>query len=53
MELAVNAPHLSHNCSIYSSWFESVIVSAEGRVEHQNRNQTATSKWLVGFVFGV
>ena len=39
--------------TIYSSWFESVIVSAEGRVEHQKRNQTATSQWPVGFVFGV
>ena len=28
-------------------------VSAEGRVEHQKRNQTATSQWPVGFVFGV
>ena len=35
------------------SWFESVPVSAEGRVEHQKRNQTATSQWPVGFVFGV
>ena len=39
--------------TIYSSWFKSVIVSAEGRVEHQKRNQTATSQWPVGFVFGV
>ena len=39
--------------TIYSSWFELVIVSAEGRVEHQKRNQTATSKLPVGFVFGV
>ena len=37
----------------FSSWFESVPVSAEGRVEHQKRNQTATSQWPVGFVFGV
>ena len=28
-------------------------VSAEGRVEHQKQNQTATSQWPVGFVFGV
>ena len=28
-------------------------VSAEGRVEHQKRNQTATFQWPVGFVFGV
>ena len=29
-----------NKCSFsrYSSWFESVIVSAEGRVEHQKRN---------------
>ena len=26
---------------------------AEGRVEHQKQNQTATSQWPVGFVFGV
>ena len=39
--------------TIYSSWFESVIVSAEGRLEHQKRNQTATSQWPVGFVYGV
>ena len=39
--------------TIYSSWFESVIVFAEGRVEHQKRNQTATSQWPVGFVFVV
>ena len=39
--------------TIYSSWFESVIVYAEGRVEHQKRKQTATSQWPVGFVFGV
>ena len=39
--------------TIYSSWFESVIVSAEGRVEHQKRNQTATSQWPFSFVFGV
>ena len=29
--------------TIYSSWFESVIVSAEGQVEHQKRNQPAIS----------
>ena len=28
-------------------------VSAEGRFEHQKRNQTATSQWPFGFVFGV
>ena len=28
-------------------------MSAEGRVEHQKQNQTATSQWPVGFVFGV
>ena len=28
-------------------------VFAEGRVEHQKQNQTATSQWPVGFVFGV
>ena len=28
-------------------------VSAEGRVEYQKQNQTATSQWPVGFVFGV
>ena len=28
-------------------------VSAEGRVEHQKQNQTATFQWPVGFVFGV
>ena len=28
-------------------------VSAEGRVEHQKRNQAATSQRLVGFVFGI
>ena len=28
-------------------------MSAEGRVEHQKRNQTATSQWPVEFVFGV
>ena len=28
-------------------------VPAEGRVEHQTQNQTATSQWPVGFVFGV
>ena len=28
-------------------------VSAEGRVEHQKQNQTATSQWPVGFIFGV
>ena len=28
-------------------------VSAKGRVEHQKQNQTATSQWPVGFVFGV
>ena len=39
--------------TVYSSWFESVIVSAEGRVEHQKRNQTATCQLPVGFVFGV
>ena len=39
--------------SFYSSWSSSVPVSAEGRVEHQKRNQTATSQWPVGFVFGV
>ena len=38
---------------IYSSWFETVPVSAEGRVENQKQNQTATSQWPVGFVFGV
>ena len=26
---------------------------AEGRVEHQKQNQTATSQWPAGFVFGV
>ena len=39
--------------TIYSSWFESVIVSAEGRVEHQKQHQTVTSQWPVGLVFGV
>ena len=29
--------------TIYSSWLKSVPVSAEGRVEHQKQNQTATS----------
>ena len=38
---------------IYSSWFESVPVFAEGLVEHQNPNQTATFQWPVGFVFDV
>ena len=28
-------------------------VSAEGRVEHQKQNQTVTSQWPVGSVFGV
>ena len=28
-------------------------VSAEGQVEQQKRNKTATFKWPVGFVFGV
>ena len=28
-------------------------MSAEGQVEHQKRNQTATSQLPVGFVFGV
>ena len=28
-------------------------VFAEGRVEHQKQNQTATPQWPVGFVFGV
>ena len=28
-------------------------VSAVDRVEHQKQNQTATSQWPVGFVFGV
>ena len=28
-------------------------VFAEGRVEHQKQNQTATSQWPVCFVFGV
>ena len=28
-------------------------VFAEGRVEHQKQNQTATSQWPVGFGFGV
>ena len=28
-------------------------VSAEGRVEHQKRTQTATTLWPFGFVFGV
>ena len=28
-------------------------MSAEGRVEHQKRTQTATTLWLFGFVFGV
>ena len=28
-------------------------VSAEGRVENQKQNQTATSQWPVGFVFSV
>ena len=39
--------------TMYFSWFESVPVFAEGRVEHQKRNQTATFQWPVGFVFGV
>ena len=30
-----------------------MLVSAEGRVEHQKQNQTATFQWPVGFVFGV
>ena len=30
-----------------------MLVFAEGRVEHQKQNQTATSQWPVGFVFGV
>ena len=33
--------------------FKSVPVSTRDRVEHQKRNQTATSQWPVGFVFGV
>ena len=33
--------------------YDHVPFSAEGRVEHQNQNQTATSQWPVGFVFGV
>ena len=33
--------------------YKSVSVSAEGCVEHQERNQTVISKWLFGFVFGV
>ena len=53
----VNAPHMSHNCSTFNNLFFllliSVCVSAEGRVEHQKRNQTVTSQWPVGFVFGV
>ena len=28
-------------------------VFAEGRGQHQKQNQTATSQWPVGFVFGV
>ena len=28
-------------------------MSAEGRVEHQKQNQTATFQWPVGFVFGL
>ena len=28
-------------------------VSAEGRVEHQKQNQTVSSQWPVGFVYGV
>ena len=27
-------------------------LSVEGRVLHQKRNQTITSQWRVGFVFG-
>ena len=30
-----------------------MLVSAEGRVEYQERNQTATFQEPVGFVFGV
>ena len=36
-----------------SCWSSSIPVSAEGRVEHQKRNQAATSQWPVGLVFGV
>ena len=39
--------------TINSSSFLSVTVFAEGRDEHQKQNQTATSQWPVGFVFGV
>ena len=28
-------------------------LSTEGRVQEQERNQTVTSQWPVGFVFGV
>ena len=33
--------------TVYFSWFESVIVSAEGRVEHQKVNQLAAGCHLV------
>ena len=42
----------SHNLLILLS-LNSVPVSAEGRVEQQKRNQTTTSRWPVGFFFGV
>ena len=37
----------------YCARYYSVPVSAEGRVEHQKRTQTATTLRSFGFVFGV
>ena len=41
---------MKNKCSFFS---QSVPLPAEGRVEHQKGNQTATSQWPIVFVFGV
>ena len=46
-------PIIAPLAKMYSFWFQSVPVFAEGQVEHQKQNQRAIEKWPFGFAFGI